>query len=224
MRVLVVEDEKKTAAFIRRALQDEGFLVDVCHSGDAALSAASAASFDAVVLDIMLPGLDGLGVLRAWRSAGRVTPVLLLSARGDVNERVAGLDAGADDYLGKPFVIAELSARVRALVRRAGDTKTTMLTVADLSLDTIRRQASRSGTAVELTTREFRLLEYLICSPGRVCSRMALLEAVWDCHFDPGTNVVDVTIKRLREKIDAGFQPKLVQTVRGLGYAITIIE
>ncbi len=224
MRVLVVEDEKKTAAFIRRALQDEGFLVDVCHSGDAALSAASAASFDAVVLDIMLPGLDGLGVLRAWRSAGRVTPVLLLSARGDVNERVAGLDAGADDYLGKPFVIAELSARVRALVRRAGDTKTTMLTVADLSLDTIRRQASRSGTAVELTTREFRLLEYLMRSPGRVCSRMALLEAVWDCHFDPGTNVVDVTIKRLREKIDAGFQPKLVQTVRGLGYAITIIE
>ena len=220
MRVLVVEDEKKTAAFIRKALQAEGFAVDVCHRGDDAEAAIGATPYDAIVLDIMLPGRDGLSLLRRYRSAGRTTPTLLLSARNAVAERVEGLDAGADDYLPKPFVVAELAARVRALVRRGGQTKSAVLTVRDLSLDTVTREVRRAGAVIELTPQEYRLLECLMRSAGRVCSRMALLEAVWNCDFDPGSNVVDVTVKRLREKIDAHVAQKLLQTVRGLGYAI----
>ena len=220
MRVLVVEDEKKTASFIRKALQAEGFAVDVCSNGGDALAAAKATPFDGIVLDIMLPGRDGLSVLRQLRESGNRAPVLLLSARGQVNERVAGLDAGADDYLPKPFVIAELIARVRALGRRSGETKSTVLRVADLTLDMVTRQAQRGGKIVELTTREFRLLEFLMRSPGRICSRMAIIEKVWDYDFDPGTNVVDVYIMRLREKFDDGFEPKLIHTVRGIGYVL----
>lgn len=220
MRVLVVEDEKKTASFIRKALQAEGFAVDVCHNGDEAWAAARATPFDAVVLDIMLPGRDGLSLLRQLRERQNATPVLLLSARGEVNERVEGLNAGADDYLPKPFVIAELVARVRALLRRGGETKSPVLRVADLTLDTVTRQASRGGTVIELTAREYRLLEFLMRSAGRICSRMAILEKVWDYGFDPGSNIVDVNIKRLREKIDADFEPKLLHTVRGLGYVM----
>jgi len=220
MRVLVVEDEKKTASFIRKALQAEGFAVDVCHNGDEALTMIKAAPFDGIVLDIMLPGRDGLSVLRQMRENGNRAPVLLLSARGEVNERVAGLDAGADDYLPKPFVIAELVARVRALGRRTGETKSTVLRVADLTLDTVTRQAQRGGKVIELTTREFRLLEFLLRSAGRICSRMAIIEKVWDYDFDPGTNVVDVYIMRLREKFDDGFDPKLLHTVRGVGYVL----
>jgi DNA-binding response OmpR family regulator len=220
MRVLVVEDEKKTAAFIRKALQGEGFAVDVCPNGDDAWAATRATPFDAIVLDIMLPGRDGLSLLRQLRERQNATPVLLLSARGEVNERVEGLNAGADDYLPKPFVIAELVARVRALVRRGGETKPPVLRVADLALDTVTRQASRGGKLIELTVREYRLLEFLMRSAGRICSRMAILEKVWDYDFDPGSNIVDVNIKRLREKIDADFEPKLLHTVRGLGYLI----
>jgi DNA-binding response OmpR family regulator len=220
MRVLVVEDEKKTASFIRKALQAEGFAVDVCHNGDDGLAAARATSFDAVVLDIMLPGRDGLSLLRQLRERQDATPVLLLSARGEVNERVEGLNAGADDYLPKPFVIAELVARVRALGRRSGDTKSPVLRVADLTLDTLTREARRGGATIELTTREYRLLEYLMRSAGRICSRMAILEKVWDYDFDPGSNLVDVNIMRLREKIDADVGPKLLHTVRGIGYVM----
>jgi DNA-binding response OmpR family regulator len=220
MRVLVVEDEKKTASFIRKALQAESFAVDVCHNGDDAWAAARATPFDAIVLDIMLPGRDGLSLLRQLRERQNATPVLLLSARGEVNERVEGLNAGADDYLPKPFVIAELIARVRALGRRGSETKSPVLRVADLTLDTVTREARRGGNAIELTTREYRLLEFLMRSAGRICGRMAILEKVWDYDFDPGSNLVDVNVMRLREKIDADFKPKLLHTVRGIGYVM----
>jgi DNA-binding response OmpR family regulator len=218
--VLVVEDEKKTASFIRKALQAEGFAVDVCHNGDEAWAAARATPFDAIVLDIMLPGRDGLSLLRQLRERQNTTPVLLLSACGEVNERVEGLNAGADDYLPKPFVIAELIARVRALGRRSGESKSPVLRVGDLALDTITREARRGDVTIELTTREYRLLEYLMRSAGRICGRMTILEKVWDYDFDPGSNLVDVNIMRLREKIDANFEPKLLHTVRGIGYVM----
>ena len=220
MRILVVEDEKKTASFIRKALQAESFAVDVVHHGLDALTAATATPFDAIVLDIMLPGRDGLSVLRQLRERKNTTPVLLLSARGEVNERVEGLNAGADDYLAKPFALAELIARVRALARRAGEPKVIVLRVGDLTLDTVTRQARRGDAVVELTAREFRLLAFLMGSAGRICGRMVILEKVWDYDFDPGTNLVDVYVKRLREKIDAGAEPKLLHTVRGVGYVI----
>ena len=220
MRVLVVEDEKKTASFIRKALQAEGFAVDVCSNGDDTLAAVAATDFDSLVLDIMLPGRDGLSVLRQLREHGNKTPVLLLSARGEVNERVEGLNAGADDYLPKPFIIAELVARVRALGRRGGEIKSTVLRLADLSLDTVSHRAARGGKTFDLTAREFRLLEFLMRSPSRICGRMSIIEKVWDYDFDPGTNLVDVYIKRLREKIDDGFEPKLLHTVRGIGYVL----
>jgi heavy metal response regulator len=220
MRVLVVEDEKKTASFVRKALQAEGFAVDICHNGDDALAAARATPFDGIVLDIMLPGRDGLSVLRQLRENKNTTPVLLLSARGEVNERVEGLNAGADDYLPKPFELVELVARVRALTRRGGETKSPVLRVEDLTLDTLTRRAERAGTAIELTTREFRLLEFLMRETGRICGRMTIIEKVWDYDFDPGTNVVDVYVRRLREKIDADFELKLLHTVRGSGYVL----
>ena len=220
MRVLVVEDEKKTASFIRKALQAEGFAVDVCGDGGDALAAARATPFDGIVMDIMLPGPDGLSVLRQLRERGDKTPVLLLSARGAVNERVEGLNAGADDYLPKPFVIAELVARVRALGRRGGESRSTVLRVADLTLDTVSRLAERGGKTFELTAREYRLLEFLMRSTGQICGRMSIIEKVWDYDFDPGTNLVDVYIKRLREKIDDSREPKLLHTVRGIGYVM----
>ena len=220
MRVLVVEDEKKTASFVRKALQAEGFAVDVCQNGDEAITVVMATPFDGIVLDIMLPGRDGLSVLRQLREKKNQTPVLLLSARGEVDERVEGLNAGADDYLPKPFVIAELVARVRALGRRGTESKSTLLQVADLMLDTISHRAERGGKFFDLTAREFRLLEFLMRSAGRICGRMSIIEKVWDYNFDPGTNLVDVYIKRLREKIDEGFEPKLLHTVRGVGYVL----
>ena len=220
MRVLVVEDEKKVASFIRGALQAESFAVDVMHDGLEGLAAATSTPYDAIVLDIMLPGPDGLSVLRQLRERHNTTPVLLLSARGHVDERVEGLNAGADDYLPKPFVLAELIARVRALGRRGPEPRCMVLKVANLSLDTLTREARRGGTLIELTTREFRLLEFLMKSTGRLCGRMAILEKVWDYDFDPGTNLVDVYVRRLRDKIDAGFEPKLIHTIRGAGYVL----
>ena len=221
MRVLVVEDERKTASFIRKALVAESFAVDVSHDGAEALALAAGAPFDAIVLDIMLPGRDGLSVLRQLRQQHNATPVLLLSARGQVDERVEGLNAGADDYLPKPFALAELIARVRSLGRRrVGEARPVVLRVADLTLDTTTRAARRGASTFELTTREYRLLEYLMRSAGRICGRMTILEKVWDYDFDPGTNLVDVYVKRLREKIDDGFEPKLLHTVRGMGYVL----
>jgi DNA-binding response OmpR family regulator len=220
MRLLVVEDEKKTASFVRKALQAEGFAVDVCHNGHDALAAASTTPFDGIVLDIMLPGRDGLSVLRQLRERKNSTPILLLSARGELNERVEGLDAGADDYLPKPFELVELVARVRALTRRSIENKSTVLRVADLTLDTVLHEARRGERRIELTAREYRLLEFLMRSAGRICGRMAILDRVWEYDFDPGTNLVDVYIKRLREKIDATSELKLLHTVRGVGYVL----
>ncbi|MEO5804219.1 MAG: response regulator transcription factor, partial [Verrucomicrobiota bacterium] len=219
VRVLVVEDEKKTASFIRKALAAEGFVVEMAHNGDDGLVLANTNSFDAVVLDIMLPGRDGLSVLRQLREHKKTTPILLLSARGEVNERVDGLNAGADDYLAKPFALAELIARVRALARR-NDAKSPQLQLADLTLDVLKHEARRADKKIELTTREFRLLEFLMRSHDRICGRMTILENVWDYHFDPGTNIVDVYVRRLREKIDNGFESKLLHTVRGVGYVM----
>ncbi len=220
MRILLVEDETKTASFVRKALQTEGFAVDVCGNGQEALAVATATPYDGIVLDIMLPGRDGLSVLRQLRERKNNTPVLLLSARGELNERVEGLDAGAEDYLPKPFELVELVARVRALTRRGSESKSTVLRVADLTLDTVSHEAWRGGRRIELTIREYRLLEFLMRSAGRICGRMAILEKVWEYHFDPGTNLVDVYIKRLRQKIDADSELKLLHTVRGIGYVL----
>ena len=220
VRVLVVEDEKKMASFIRKALVAEGFAVDVLHRGDEVLPATSGTAYDVVILDIMLPGCDGLAALREMRERSIRTPVLLLTARGEVNDRVNGLNAGADDYLPKPFVLAELIARVRALGRRGTEARPVVLRLADLTVDTVTRVVKRGERLIELAPREFRLLEFLLRAPGRVCSRMAIVENVWDYDFDPGTNLVDVYIMRLREKVDGEEQNKLVHTVRGVGYVM----
>ncbi|PZR77144.1 MAG: DNA-binding response regulator [Chthoniobacterales bacterium] len=220
MRVLVVEDEKKLAAFLRKGLLEETFAVDVIHDGAEALERISSEAYDAIVLDIMLPNRDGLSILREMRREHINTPVLLLSARGNVNERVEGLNLGADDYLPKPFSITEVVARVRALTRRASGEHATMMQVADLSLNVVTREATRAGTKVELTNREFALLEYLMTHAGRVITRTTLCEHVWEHHFDTGTNVVEVCMQRLRRKIDEGHPHKLLQTVRGTGYSL----
>ena len=220
MRILVVEDNKKTAAFISKALKAEGYAIDVLHDGATAFHAITAAPYDGVVLDVMLPGLDGLSVLRQLRKQHNQTPVLLLSARGEVNERVEGLDAGADDYLAKPFALEELIARIRALARRGSESKVRVLQVANLTLDTTTHVAERGGRKIELTAREYRLLELLLSSAGRACGRMLILEKVWDYNFDPGSNIIDVYISRLREKIDTSGELKLLHSVRGVGYVL----
>jgi DNA-binding response OmpR family regulator len=220
MRILLAEDDRKTASFVRKALQSEGFLVDVVHGGEEVVPMIAAERFDVLVLDIMLPGQDGLSVVRSIRQGGLPLPVLLLTARSQVTERVEGLNAGADDYLPKPFALAELIARVRALSRRAVECRPVLLRVADLVLDTLQRTARRGEKMIELSTREFRLLEFLMRSPGRVCGRMEIVQNVWEYDFDPGTNLVDVYIMRLREKIDSEFPLKLLHTVRGVGYVL----
>lgn len=220
MRVLVVEDRRQTAAFIRKALQTEGFAVDVLHDGDAVLKAVEHTAFDAVVLDVMLPGRDGLSIVRQMRERRLGTPVLILTARGALSERVEGLNAGADDYLPKPFALDELIARVRALCRRSTGAAAVAFRVADLTLNTVTREVRRGDQFPELSPREFGLLEHLMRNAGRICSRMALVEKVWDYDFDPGSNLVDVYIRRLREKIDTGHELKLVHTVRGQGYVL----
>ena len=220
MRVLVVEDEKKTASFIRKALQSEGFIVDVLHDGTEALTAVSNTPFDVMVLDIMLPGRDGLSVVRQMRQRQITTPVLLLSARGEVSEKVEGLNCGADDYLAKPFALVEVIARVRALGRRQVEHRHLQMQVGDLTLNVVTREVRRGGKAIDLAQREYLLLEFLMRSAGRICGRMAIVEKVWDYDFDPGSNLVDVYIMRLREKIDAEFPTKLLHTVRGVGYVL----
>ena len=220
MRILVVEDEKKTASFIRKSLQAAGFAVDVLHHGDEALTAILHTPFDVVVLDIMLPGRDGLSIVSQLREQGVKTPVLLLTARGELREKVEGLNAGADDYLPKPFALEELVARVKALGRRGSETKALILRVGDLSLNTVTRKVKRGERAIDLAPKEYLLLEFLMRSSGRICDRMAIVEKVWDYDFDPGTNLVDVYIMRLREKIDAEAEVKLLHTVRGVGYVL----
>ncbi len=220
MRILVVEDDKKLASFLRKGLVEDNLVVDLLHHGDVALERILTQTFDAIVLDIMLPGRDGLSILREMRRQHLNTPVLLLSARGNVNERVEGLNLGADDYLPKPFSISEVVARVRALLRRASGEHATVMQVGDLSLNIMTREALRAGKKIELTNREFALLEYLMSQAGRVITKTALCEHVWEHHFDTGTNVVEVCIQRLRRKIDEGHAHKLLQTVRGAGYAL----
>ena len=222
MKILVVEDEVKAAEFVRKALTSGGFAVEVCHRGDEALAQALENSYDAIVLDIMLPGRDGLSVLRVLRERGNQTPVLLLSARSHLNERVEGLNAGADDYLPKPFALEELTARVKALCRRGCESRNVELRVGNLVLDTITRMAQRGPQKFELSAREFRLLEYFMRHPGCVCTRMLLLEKVWDYDFDPGTNLVDVTVRRLRERMDGPGEDPLIHTVRGQGYMMNV--
>jgi len=219
MHVLLAEDEKKVAGFIRRALRDAGFAVDMVHRGDEALELARTTPYDAIVLDVMMPGRDGLSVLRQLREVRVQTPVLFVTARGGPSDRIEGLDAGADDYLAKPFDMGELCARVRALTRRSGE-RQTVLRVGDLSLNLLTRHVERAGQKIELQAREYELLELLMSSPGRVLSRTQIIERVWEYHFDIGTNVVDVYIQRLRRKIDDPFEVKLLQTVRRVGYVL----
>jgi DNA-binding response OmpR family regulator len=220
MRILLVEDDLGTVEFVSKALTAEGYSVDDVADGHEALRMLERTPYDGVVLDIMLTGRDGIGVLRQMRSKGNATPVLILSARSDVSEKVEGLNAGAEDYVAKPFALAELVARVRALLRRSGKARTGLLRVADLTLDPVSRTAARNGRRIDLTNREFRLLEYLMRAEGSVCSRMLILEAVWEYDFDPGTNIVDVFIAKLRDKIDSGSAVKLLHSVRREGYVI----
>ena len=220
MRILVVEDEKKIASFIRKGLAESGFNPLVCGDGHTALHLATTERFDAVVLDIMLPGRDGLSVLRQLRADRHTVPVLILSARDALPERIEGLNLGADDYLPKPFSLDELIARLRALQRRTSGEGLNLLQCEDLTLNLTTRSVRRAGADIELTVREFALLEFLLRSPGRVLTRTQICEQVWDYHFDPGTNVVDVCIQRLRRKVDDGHAVKLIQTVRGVGYTL----
>ncbi|HEY2347266.1 MAG TPA: response regulator transcription factor [Xanthomonadaceae bacterium] len=226
MRILIVEDDPHTAAFIAKGLTEDGHTVDQADNGRDGLFLATTETYDAIVLDRMLPAVDGLTVLRTLRGAGNATPVLVLTALGDVDHRVEGLRAGADDYLVKPFAYAELSARIDSLLRRRQSTsaETTELRVGDLELNLLTREARRAGKTIELQPREFRLLEYLMRQAERVVTRTMLLEAVWDYHFDPQTNVIDVHISRLRQKIDRGHPKPLLHTVRGAGYRLGVRE
>ena len=221
MRILIVEDDHSTAAHIAGGLRHHGGPIDQATDGPQGLARATDASYDLLVVDRMLPGIDGLTLIRKLRAAGHEMPVLMVSALGDVEARVEGLDAGADDYLAKPFAMVELGARIEALARRPSMTKVVArLRVADLELDLLSRQAQRAGRPIELQPREFRLLEYLMVHAERVVTRAMLLENVWDFHFDPQTSVVETHISRLRGKIDRGFGRELLHTVRGVGYSL----
>ena len=220
MKNLVIEDEKKIANLLQKGLREQGYTVDLSHDGNDGLERASAQPYDAIILDIMLPGRDGLSVLRKLRERKVTTPVLVLTARGEVNERVEGLNAGADDYLAKPFAMDELVARLRALMRRVTGENISFYKVADLSMNLVSREVIRGTRKITLAAREFRLLEHLMRSPEQVLTRTQIIERVWEYHFDPGTNLVDVYIQRLRRKVDDGEDVKLIQTVRGVGYAI----
>jgi two-component system, OmpR family, response regulator len=220
VRVLVVEDEIKMAALLRRGLSEEGLAIDVAGTGEDALVRASATDYDAIVLDVMLPGIDGFDTCRRLREQGSWVPVLMLTARDAVEDRIAGLDHGADDYLTKPFSIAELLARLRALFRRQPAERPTVLRVGDLELDPATRRVSRNGAEVDLSAKEFALLETFMRSPGRVLSRFQLLEHVWDYSYESRSNVVDVYVRYLREKIDRPFGVESLETVRGSGYRL----
>jgi two-component system OmpR family response regulator len=223
MRVLVAEDDPVIADFVAQGLREAGYAVDVAATGPEGLKRALEGGYDAAVIDVMLPGLDGLSLIEQLRAKKIQTPVLILSARHSVDDRVKGLQAGGDDYLTKPFAFAELLARVQALLRRAGaSAEPTSLVVGDLSLDLLTRRVERAGRPIDLRPREFALLEYLMRHPGRVLSKTMILSHVWGYSFDPGTNVVDVLVSRLRDRIDEGFDTKLIHTVRGAGYVLKV--
>lgn len=223
MRILIVEDNEQIAGFVRQGLQESGFSVDVAATGTDGYALAMEEDFDAAIVDVMLPGLDGLELIERLRQRGWSVPVLILSARRTVDDRVRGLQSGGDDYLTKPFAFAELLARVQALIRRAsGSTEPTSLTAGPIRLDLLTREVTRAGKLVGLQPREFNLLEYLMRNPGRVVTKSMILSHVWDFDFDPQTNVVDVLIHRLRRKIDHNFEPQMIQTVRGVGYVLRV--
>ena len=220
MRVLVIEDDRKVASFIQTGLEQEGYAVDVLNDGGSAGEQARAIDYDVVVLDLMLPGRSGFQVLRDIRSRKASLPVLILTAKDSLEERVAGLDAGADDYMPKPFALAELSARLRALLRR-GAPRESVLRVGDLEMDTIRRKVRRGDTAIDLKPKEYALLEFLMQNSDRPLTKALIIEHVWDIHFDSVSNVVEVHINSLRHKIDKGFDLPLIHTIRGVGYVLT---
>lgn len=221
MRVLIIEDDRETAEFIKRALVEAGHVADHAGDGEMGLAMGDGAQYDVLVVDRMLPKLDGLKVISTLRAKGNRTPVIVLSALSEVDDRVTGLKAGSDDYLTKPFAVTELLARVEALGRRgSAETQAARLTVGDVVLDRLSRRVTRGGKLILLQPREFRLLEYLLRHAGQVVTRTMLLENVWDYHFDPQTNVIDVHISRLRGKLDLGFDKPMVETVRGAGYRV----
>ena len=222
MRILIVEDERKISAYIKRALEEQGYAIDAAYTGREALEWAQAAQYDLIILDILLPEMDGLSVCRELRLRGNRSPVLMLTARDTVDDRVTGLDAGADDYLVKPFALKELLARIRALTRRTLDIpKSPVLQIADLTLDTLSRRVKRGNKIIELTAKEYAVLECLMREPDRVLTRTQIAEHVWNYDVFNHSNVVDVYIKNLRRKIDDSAEPRLIHTVRGAGYRIT---
>lgn len=220
MRILLAEDEHKVASFIQRGLEAEQYVIDVVHDGEAAVTRALQGEYDLLILDVMLPKRDGLAVLQALRTRKLPLPVLLLTARDTVADKVAGLDSGADDYLTKPFAFEELVARVRALLRRGAPATPVVLKLADLRLDPVTREVTRSGTRIDLTAKEYALLEFFLRRAGQVVSRAVIAHHVWGVDFDTFTNVIDVYVNYLRKKIDADFEPKLLHTVRGVGYVL----
>ena len=220
MKLLVIEDEAKIASLLKKGLQEQGFQVDISGDGEDGLERATKTPYDAIVIDIMLPKRDGLSVLKTLRSRKVTAPVMIITARGDVNERVEGLNLGADDYMAKPFSMDEVVARIRALVRRVTGETITLYKVGDLVMNLVTREVTRGTRRINLTAREFRLLEHLMRLPAQVVTRTQLIERVWEYHFDPGTNLVDVYIQRLRRKVDDGEDVKLIQTVRGVGYCV----
>jgi len=221
MKILIVEDEPKTGDYLKQGLMEAGFSVDLLRDGVDGLHHALTESFDLAILDVMLPGLDGWGILRGIRRAGKDMPVLFLTARDAVDDRVKGLELGADDYLVKPFAFSELLARVRTLLRRgAKTTGAELLRVADLELDLLRRRVTRAGKRIDLTAKEFALLELLLRRQGEVLPRSLIASQVWDMNFDSDTNVIEVAMRRLRAKVDDSFEPKLIRTVRGMGYVL----
>ena len=218
MKILLVEDEAKIAAFVKNGLSESGFVVDHTDNGDDGFDLATSREYDAVVLDIMLPGRDGLSILNQLRERKISVPVILLTARSALDERLDGLNRGADDYLTKPFYIEELIARLHALIRRAAGQEQSILTLGHVTVNLIDREVKADGEPIELTSREYALLTYLMRSPGRVLTRTQICEHVWDYHFDPGTNLVDVCVQRVRKKIEREGKPPVIETVRGVGY------
>lgn len=221
MRVLIVEDDEKIASFVQKGLSQSGYAADVVRTGEDGYAFLRQTDYDAAVVDIMLPGMDGLTMVQRVRDEGIQTPIIILSAKRSVEDRVKGIQTGSDDYMTKPFSFAELLARLQALIRRAGmGTGSTKLQVGDLTLDLLKHEAQRGETVIELQPREFSLLEYMMRNAGTVLSKTMIMEHVWNYDFDPQTNVVDVLVWRLRKKIDEGYEPKMVHTVRGVGYVL----
>jgi heavy metal response regulator len=220
MRILVVEDEKKVARFIQLGLEEEHYTVDVAHDGETGSVMAQSENYDLLILDVMLPKKSGLDIIKEFRGRKGVAPALMLTAKSATEDKVAGLDSGADDYLTKPFAFAELLARVRSLLRRSSKEKSTVLAIADLELDTVTHKAKRAGRLIELTAKEYALLEYFLRNRDRVLSRTIIAEHIWDYNFDTGTNIIDVYVNHLRNKVESAGEKRLIHTVRGVGYVM----